>query len=213
MSCNDVIERIPALIKREIKSEDRIVYIDHLKYCTDCRAEYLKYLKIFYTLEQQAVQPEPQLNDIDLDVQSMIHTSAPRRSKFWWPIAASFLAILLSTIIMISLRSDKPEPDTVKKNTLRQQLLNDNLMRLSKVVIDPSALTQNGDQTIPVSILLNRLIRLEQRGISKISITDQQSNLDDKEIELEYFIDQLKQYKKFKSALSVREISDFLYVI
>ena len=213
MSCDDVLSNIPAIIRREIESGDRIIYIDHLKDCLDCRTEYLKYLKIFYTLEQQVVQPEPQLNDIELDIQHMIDSPTPRYMKYWWPVAASLIVILLSTIIMISIRSDNQKPDVVQKNNLRQQLLDEKLMQLSKVVIDPADLLQNGDQSIPVNILLDRLHRLEQRGINKISITDQHGTTYDKEVELKYFINQLIQYRKYKSALSVREISDFLYVI
>jgi hypothetical protein len=213
MNCNDISEKIPAIIKREVISADRILYLDHVKTCDNCRTEYQKYLKLFYTLELQAAQPEPQLADIKIEIPDLTPNITPRRIKYWWPVAASFLVLLLSVIILINQYPEPSGPVADQNQNIREQLVGENWIGLSKLVNDKSALAKNADQTIPVNILLNKLRQLEQEGISKISLAGNQDDSRYKEVELQYFIDQLERYKKFKSALSVREISDFLYVI
>jgi hypothetical protein len=116
-------------------------------------------------------------------------------------------------IILINQYPEPSGPVADQNQDIREQLVGENWIGLSKLVNDKSALAKNADQTIPVNILLNKLRQLEQEGISKISVAGNQDDSRYKEVELRYFIDQLEQYKKFKSALSVREISDFLYVI
>jgi hypothetical protein len=212
MNCKRISENIPAIIKREIKSEDRILYIDHIKLCSRCRDDYQKYLKLFYTLELNAVQPEEELAGIPMTMPDLTQ-GVP--FKFRWPlaIAASFLAIVVSMLILVNLKSDRSVILSDRGLNIREQLVEEDWTGLSKIINNQDALAETADQTIPVNLLLDKLKQLEQKGITKISVAVHKPNTGIKEIEMQYFIDQLQQYRKYKSALSVREISDFIYLI
>ena len=83
MSCSNVQEQIPGMVRHEITGQERIVLINHIQTCAACRDEYLTYLKIFYTLDKETVLRKTKLSrrQVESIERNFLSTVATRLDK------------------------------------------------------------------------------------------------------------------------------------
>ena len=212
MNCKDVTDKIPQIIRHEIRSHQRIQLVDHIKNCTACRAEYHKYLNIFYRVDYNIVLPESEIehNLIDLPFGNIKTAHLP---KYIWPVAASLL-ILLGSIFIINRLQDTPEAGIIsQERTVTQKLADEEWQEIARMLQDDSFFNREADEKIPLQLLLAKLEILEKRGIYKFQIVSGGQDNTKRNMDVSLLIKRLRKFKKYKSEISIQEISDYLTLI
>ncbi len=121
MSCDQIRENIPGLVRRELSGFERIPVLDHLQHCQDCRAEYKQYLQVFYSIDLEIASAPPLILPVNVLTpvnQQMIKGGIPGifRSRIFYVAAA----ILILGIALISYFSKVPilnrqfRPDSIE---------------------------------------------------------------------------------------------------
>ena len=155
MNCKQVIDIIPQIIKREIKSDKRVLSLEHLKTCDSCRLEYHKFLNMFYNIDFKIVQPEPELEDYLINIADL-NIKRPKSMAFIWAAAAVFLIIFFSTFVLMD-DFYSPHTELPRKHTVSEIINSEDWIELSDMLSDKTALDKIATEKIPVKLLLSKL--------------------------------------------------------
>jgi len=212
MKCELLFDQIPIFIRKEIPGEERIQLIEHLKTCQECRDEYLKNLKMYYTIESRLVKPEPELDNIQIKL-SELETNPKRSFSYIWAIAASLLIIVASMIVFTDNFIKQNERKVQKAFDINQKIINEDWAELSDFIQNQPAIEKNFNQIVSMNLLVEKLKVLERSGIEQFTIANEPGDIVIKEVQINILINKLEKYKKYRSEISVKEISDYLSLI
>ena len=217
MTCDQIRENIPGLVRRELSGFERIPVLDHLQHCQDCRAEYKQYLKIFYSIDLEIASASP----LTLPVNVM--TPVNRLPEIKGGIPAIFrsrnfyvaAAILIAGITLISYFSKVPilnrqdRPDSVESVRI-------DISRTGSRI--DAMLAEN---KIPLTFIEKQLLFLQKKGIENFKL--QQSGLPadltasglispiyDSSVPVGNCLEKIQSIKKYKSYLTISELISFL---
>ncbi len=228
MICNKLKESIPNLIRRELDTDKRIFMIDHLKNCNACRNEYLNQLKMFYLIDKGLVNDSTNLIEDQFNSDLKKRLSNNQKSYFYknsrlyiYSMAAALLFILISLFIF-----NKKQPAINKNQTVQieKALYDENWMILQKILKNDSELKKYANEKLPLSLLIEKLVRLEKQGIHSIdyidlfkeaSSTQNLSRLSDvnkemSQIQINKLVQTLESFKSSKNEVTLYEIGLFL---
>ncbi len=212
MNCNQVIGQVPQIIRRELNADERVVLIGHIKSCDTCRSEYHKFLKLVYSIDYKVVQPELELEKHLIDI-TQFEIKQPKSMGYIWTIAAAFLILLVSTIIVLQVSENPDINVSPAYKSISQKLVNEEWENLSNLLQKGAIFKEVPDEKIPLNLILSKLEILEQKGIHQFKINQTDTRYSNQEINVNKLIVKLRKVKKFKSEVSVREISEYLFFI
>lgn len=228
MICNKLKENIPNLIRRELDTNRRIFMIDHLKNCNACRNEYLNQLKLFYWIDKGLVNDVTNLNKDQFNSNLKKRLSNNQKSDFYknsrlyiYFTAAALIFILISFIIF------NKRPSAIHKNQTVQieKALNDeDWIILEKILKNDSELKKYANEKLPLSLLIEKLVRLEKQGIHSIDYIDlfketnsnqnfsllSDVNKEMSQIQINKLLQTLESYRSSKNEVTLYEIGLFL---
>ena len=231
MICELIAEQIPALIRREISTEQRIAAVKHIQSCTKCRSEYLSQLKIFYEIDKNLVSAADSIDPAQFknDLQNSIDKGPiPQKNNLKWyiSIAASLLIISLAIWTLRPAVKNFPlvknqSPEKVIQNALEKE----DWPYLQKILVSGKELNQYANEQIPLNLLISKLQRLERTGVQAISFTelfDEAQNTNSQpedsrlvssgtnEIRIDFLIKTLKEVSPYATETSLKEISTYI---
>ena len=212
MNCKHIVDKIPLILKRELHTYERVSLIEHIKSCDECRSEYHKYLKMFYAVDYKIVQPEPELEKYLIDI-SHLHIKQPKSRGFIWSVAAAFLILFISMFLMTQISEN---PDTINSNQekiISQKIINEDWQEISKILQNQLSLNKIAGEKIPLNLLLAKLNLLEQNGIDQFKVVTESEKSLMQEVEVRLLISKIMKYQKYKSDISIKEISEYLSLI
>ena len=229
MICNTIIDEIPNLVRKEINTNDRIIMIDHLKTCNQCRHEYLNQLKMFYLLDKSLVNETIPLDRSKFheDLESKFSTSDPSKKlrNFKWygyAIAAVLLVFIVSLIFITN--NQKSNKIVSESSIIDKALHNEDWISLQRILKSDYEIKKRADEKISLSLLIEKLEILEKQGIRSIDYIDlfnevnnvqnfySSSNQDTElnQIQVNKLVQTLESYKSSKSEITLYEIGLFL---
>jgi len=233
MTCEQIIDKIPLLIRREEKTQIRIQIIEHLRSCTDCREEYLSQLKLFYTLDKELVSEKPSLDKTSFrnSIEDKIlktNKNKIRSKHLWYYISAA--AVLLCFFVIFPYLSEKDSDNIAEKpqgeNVIQTALIDEDWVKLNHLLTDSTVLQKHADESIPLPLLIDKLERLQNQGIHSIDYIDLFNHANEvdikndqelilvknesKQIYVNDLVQNLEQVKSFKNEITLEEISSFL---
>ena len=212
MNCKLIVDKIPLILKRELHTDERVSLIEHIKSCDECRSEYHKYLKMFYAVDYKIVQPEPELEKYLIDI-SHLNIKQPKSRGFIWAIAAAFLILFISMLLMTQISESPDKIISNNKKIISQKIINEDWQEISKTLQNQLSLNKIAGETIPLNLLLAKLNLLEQKGIDQFNVVSESEKSLMQQVEIKLLISKIKKYQKYKSDISIKEISDYLSLI
>ncbi|MEJ2543841.1 MAG: hypothetical protein P8Y99_07215 [Calditrichaceae bacterium] len=224
MICKKVNDKIPPLIRREIATNKRIQILDHLKACDNCRNTYLKQLKIFYEVDKGLVNDSVKFNkdqfksDLKDKLSSTGKSEFFKHSRLYVYTAAAVLIFVMISLFIFNI--EKPLPVEKQTAQIEQALHNEDWPILQKILKNDSELKKYANEKIPVSLLIEKLSRLEKQGVRSIhyidlfnAATNTQNNyaLSDmnkeiNQIQINKLVQTLEKLKSSKSEITLYEI-------
>jgi hypothetical protein len=209
MNCKQVVDHIPEIIKREIRSSQRVVFLDHIKSCDACRVEYHKYLKIYYHIDYQVAQPENEIEN-HMIKHSELRKEKLKMTRHIWSIAATILILILSIyLVPKSFRVSESEKSTTA-NSITQKLVNDEWQDLTRIIENEDLMKEFENERIRIDLLLLKLDMFNSNKLNRLRFEEFAKNKLNRKIDLKALIVELNNYNKFNSEISIREISDYL---
>jgi hypothetical protein len=229
MICDDIIDKIPKLIRREIDTNERIATVEHLKSCNPCRTEYLNQLKMFYLLDKGLIN---KTTDIDkshycAELENKLSTDQKLDSyqhyKLYVYAAAAVLLFIIISIFIFN--NNKQVIKTTSEDIfIEKALLNEDWVTLRQILKSNQEIKKRADEKISISLLIEKLIRLEKQGIRSIDYIDlfneannfqnfyPSSNQDTEinQIQINKLVQTLEDFKTSKSEITLYEIGLFL---
>ena len=224
MICKKIIENIPPLIRREIDTNERIQILDHLKECDICRNAYLKQLKIFYEVDKGLVNDSLKLNkdqfksDLKDKLSSTGKSELFKHSRLYVYAAAAVLIILMISLFIFNI--EKHVPSERQTAQIEQALHNEDWPILQKILKNDSELKKYANEKIPVSLLIEKLSRLEKQGVQSIHYIDlfnapantqnnyalSDVNKEINQIQINKLVQTLEKFKSSKNEITLYEI-------
>ena len=212
MNCKLIVNKIPLIIKRELHTDERVSLIEHIKSCDECRSEYHKYLKMFYAVDYKIVQPESELEKYLIDI-SHLNIKQPKSRGFIWAIAAAFLILFISMLLMTQISESPDKIISNHKKIISQKIINEDWQEISKTLQNQLSLNKIAGEKIALNLLLAKLNLLEQQGIDQLKVATESEKSLMQEVEVRLLISKIKKYQKYKSDISIKEISEYLSLI
>lgn len=229
MICNNVNDKIPNLIRKEIDTSDRIMIIEHLKKCDSCRCEYLNQLKMFYLLDKELVKETKSIDQSKFftGLKSKISTSdsAGKYQSFKWYGYAAAAVLLVFVISFIFITNNQTPEKVVSENIiLEKALINEDWASLQRILKNNNEIMKRADEKISLSLLIEKLEMLEKQGVRSIDYinlyneANKVQNLfpspyqDNKlsQIQVNELVQTLERYKSSKNEITLYEIGLFL---
>jgi hypothetical protein len=231
MICEHIAEQIPALIRREINTEQRIAAVKHIQSCPKCRSEYLSQLKIFYEIDKNLVSTADLIDPVQLknDLQNSIEMEQiPKKTNFNWYISIAASLLIISLVIWILKPAGKNFPlvkNESPEKVIQKALEKEDWPYLQKILVSGKELNQYANEQIPLNLLISKLQRLERTGVQAISFTelfDEAQNTKSQpennrlvssgknEIRIDFLIKTLKDVSPYTTETSLKEISTFI---
>jgi hypothetical protein len=217
MTCEQIRENIPGLVRRELSGFERIPLLEHLQHCQDCRAEYKQYLKVFYSIDLEIASPPP----FTLPVNVMTPVNRVQkikggipdifRSRFFYGAAAILILGLavISYLIKVPILNPQFKPDSVESIRI-------DISRTGSRI--DAMLAEN---KIPLAFIEKQLLFLQKKGIENFKL--QQSGLPadlsasrlfspiyDTPVPVDDCLEKVQSIKKYKSYLTIPELVSFL---
>lgn len=214
MNCDNYKDLIPACIRRELSGETRAKIITHLKSCHECRNDYLRTLKIFYTLDAGNVEPEPEIDNMKIDTSFVSEPKGKKHIYLWLRIAAIMVIITVSGYMLFRTSTDQQQTTAPEqKISIKESLLQEDWEKLSTILNDKIVLERCSGERIPVTILIVKLKKLESLGLAyrQANVGAELSTV--YYLDVKSFINTLESLKKYRSEISVNEISSYLRLI
>jgi hypothetical protein len=228
MICNKIKEDIPNLIRREVNTDERIFMIDHMKNCNACRNEYLNQLKMFYQIDKGLVNDFISLNKDQFNFDLKKRLSNNQKSdiyKHFRPYIYTMAAVLIFILISLFI-FDKKQPAINKNQTAQiEKALNDeDWIILQKILKNDSELKKYANEKISLSLLIEKLARLEKQGIRSIDYIDlfneanntqnfythTDRNKEMSQIQINKLVQTLESFKSSQNEVTLYEIGLFL---
>jgi hypothetical protein len=181
MNCDILKNKIPQLLRKEVSSEERLDIINHVRGCTACRDEYKIYLRIFYNLDMKLVERPPKQVMLKLNegIQARIYLTKNNYilSRFKWLLypAAAILFVLVFLVLFITPDQSKINKEN-SQESLTEKLLTEEWDVLESVLSNRYQMADISNERIPISLLLKKLVFLQEQGIYKIKISNYQFN-------------------------------------
>ncbi|MBN1407952.1 MAG: zf-HC2 domain-containing protein [Calditrichaceae bacterium] len=224
MICKKVNDKIPPLIRREIDTNERIQILNHLKECDICRNAYLRHLKIYYEVDKGHVNDLIKLNKNQFKSDLTNRLSTTEKSELYNPsklyvyAAAVVLIFILISLFIFNIK----EPASGKKQTaqIEQALHNEDWPILQEILKNDSELKKYANEKIPVSLLIEKLSRLEKQGVRSIHYIDlfntatgtqnyyalSEMNKEIHQIQITKLVQTLEKFQSSKSEITLYEI-------
>ena len=212
MNCEQVINTIPEIIKREVQTHDRILMIEHIKSCESCRFEYHKFLKIYYTADYNLVLSEPEIESNLIDVSSFT-LSSTNKKPIIWAIAATFLIFIVSMFLVLRSPHVSEQKFGIEDKLISQKLADEEWQEISKIIQDKSELKRFQHEKIQIDLLLVKLEMFDKKRINRLKFEEFTEEKLSRRITLNSLISELRKYKKYNTELSMKEISEYLELI
>ena len=221
MKCNQIDKIIPQLLRREVDSETRLDVIIHLRHCPECRKLYYHYHNIFYSIDRNIVHPaiEIDMSSFDESVRQQIKTVKPLQKKiqlYNLIYAAAAVLFILAVIYSFShgIFTSTPGLSEKEEITLKEHLEFEDWQSLNSILNDPQKIKIYIDEKIPLFLLREKLIDLQNRGIYSITYTLPTTLNENPRIEipLDALLVALNHYRQ-GSAASIRDLSKFKIII
>ena len=242
MTCKERQTRFSDLIKGDLSGTERIDLIDHIRACALCKDEYLLLLKFHYTLEKEnvTVVPEIKAEDFKTKIQQRINNGIPvtHRRDFRWifTLAAILLTGAFLVTILVTKKTEVPVTQTEMENkTLVRLLETEDWNTLFTIITSPSGRYSYADEKVPLSLIIEKLYRLQKTGFQKIKLKYLLVQTDSKATALRTFaliprqnwpilnkkheissaelIFLLKKIARYKKTISLRQISEMYYLL
>jgi hypothetical protein len=227
MTCEQVSEYIPALVRRELSGYMRIPVLTHLRQCPGCQAEYRDYLKMFYTIDLEILSNPPviQPDDHTYLAEYRQPSATGRRNMFrfryWYLTAAVLTCAAISVFVLFYLFADKGEWSGDKNLTAAEAQL---FTGSDFLISDPQLQSMLAHDSIPVGFLEKQLMLLQQRGISSFRFQPVASpkigvqifaltSLQNTPLSVAVCLNKVRSIKKYKSNLTIPELVLFLGAI
>jgi hypothetical protein len=212
MNCEQINNKIPEIIKREVQTNDRILMIEHIKSCESCRLEYHKFLKIYYTADYNLVLSDASIDTNLLDMSEFSTIKSDKR-RIIWAVAASFLIFIVSTFLVLRSPRVPEQKPVLDDKTISQKLANEDWSEISKIMQNESELRKLQHERIQVDLLLGKLEMFDSNSINRLKFEEFTEEKLKRTITLNTLISELKKYKKYNTELSIQEISKYLELI
>jgi hypothetical protein len=214
MTCNQVVKIIPQVLRSEADPKVRPEVITHVQHCTECRTLYYQYQNMFYSIDRNIVLPQNQIDahSFTEDVKKRISSekAAVHGNRLYFIYAAAAVFLVIAVIYSFSGRIFTSAPEVPHKGSvsLTEYLEFENWKNLNTILNDPQKMKQHLDEKIPLDLLRDKLIDLQNRGIYSISYIDPSaSNGNSKsEIPLHILLRALDRYRQGNVA-SIRDLS------
>ena len=229
MICNNIIDKIPELIRKEIDTNERIMIIEHMKSCRICRTEYMNQLKMFYMIDKQLVIEtvdfdKKQFSDeLESKLSNGIKSGSNQYTKFFTYSAAAVLVLIIFSIFFFN--KDQQTIKLPNENVIIEKaLLNEDWITLQRLLKSNYAIKQFANEKISVSLLIEKLTRLEKQGVRTIDYVDLFNQTNNKQyifnpsgqtkelnqIKITKLVQSLEQFKPSKNEITLFEIGLFL---
>jgi hypothetical protein len=186
MNCNEVKDRIPELIHREMPLEDRNLVLSHLACCDSCRTVFKRYSKIRAASDAALIISSPATAEVNFyeKVTAKIErrqnrdsaryeTSRLRFSKemIWTNYRGMLSAAAMVMIILCGLflwmHHAKLQSD-VRAINLVQSLEQDDWITVERILTKPALAGKFVQTPVPVNFLLQQLEQLSEIGVKTI---------------------------------------------
>ncbi len=227
MNCDEYQDQLSSYINKELDGEQRILIKNHLKKCKDCREKYLSLVKMYYVIDREEIlktDPESESKSFKNEVLERIEQESENKRmdhRWLWYAAA---AILICGIVIgrfVIPENGKERYTSARENeTLSQLIFSEDWNRLEIVLSDQDEFTKFSSDAIPVHILLEKLLALQEKGVQSVPIVSrdeqqiEQSDVNKHEprveISLNDFIRLLEQAKRQRSQITLQEVSNML---
>ena len=227
MTCKEIRENIPALIRRELSGYVRIPIINHLQECDACKNEYKQYLKIFYSIDMELIS-KPMATVSVGSLQNLVQEQdsiQKHKELSWKKILYAAAAIIILGMILSGYYYYRQAPDKYSHSFLVHFGYNNN-PEFGSVYLnsDPRITAMLTKDRISLNFIENQLLDMQKNGISyfkfnrlTLPVAAQGSGLFsaiyNKSLPVDNCLQKVQSAKKYKSYLTVSELISFLNII
>lgn len=224
MTCKKIVENISPLIRREIDTSERIHIVDHLKECDICRNVYLKQLKIFYEVDKGLVNDSIKLNKdqfksgLEIRLSNTRKSELYKNSRLYIYAAAAVLIFIMISLFIFNIK--KPLSGEKQTAQIENALHNEDWPILQKILKNDTELKKYANEKIPLSLLIEKLTRLEKQGVRSIHYIDlfnaatnspnyyalSEMNKEINQIQVNKLVKTLEKFKSSKNEITLYEI-------
>jgi hypothetical protein len=225
MTCKQVKENIPSLVRRELSGYARVPVMHHLQGCNECKDEYKQYLKIFYSIDLELLS-RPILT---VPVAAMLQTVQQHEPVpnvlhlFSTKVFYIAAAIVIMGIVLIGYYSAMIIPD---QKSLLHPPLSEQISQLEPGPV-PSLLNSRisamvDADRISLTFIEDQLRYMQKRGIARFNFNTHSlplvlyksevlAPMYDKSVSIANCLQMIQTVKKYKSYLTLSELVSFLY--
>ena len=231
MTCEEILDVIPAFANKEVNGEERIRIKNHLISCQNCREKYFLQLKLNYSIDRESVfDTSPELaGNFKSEILDIIAEQKKERIKrlnpwVWYAAAAILIIVFMVGRFTVQFSENQKTHTTSIDVPLSQLLVSENWAKLESVLSDQHEFNKYASDQISIEILLEKLIILHNMGIEKLSIvsnsptspgidTSLKDEGPDLVISIHDFIQILQQAKQQRSQITLADVSVILSTI